>query len=169
MAHPYPPRWTDFSYAGRYRYALTFAVDGRRRAFADAEAVGLVLAQILRAAVETRFVVTAYCFMPDHLHLIAEGQTDEADCRAFIKLSKQYSGYYYKQASGERLWQRYLYDRVIREDRELALTVRYLLANPVRAGLVKHPSEYPFVGSQRYTVEELLAWSEYDKYGESSA
>ena len=38
---------------------------------------------------------------------------------------------------------------------EEAATIRYIIDNPVRAGLVKHPAEYPFTGSMRYTMEEL--------------
>jgi hypothetical protein len=50
---------------------------------------------------------------------------------------------------------------VIRDEQELAMTLRYLVANPVQAGLVKHPRDYPFLGSSKYTVDELLEWCEY--------
>jgi putative transposase len=161
MTHPYPPRWTAFSYIGRSRYAITFVTDARRTVFDNASDVDLVLTQILRAASELSFAVTAYCFMLDHLHLIVEGTADESNCRTFIKASKQYSGYYYKRSHEQRLWERYGHERVIRDDQELAMTVRYVVANPVRAGLVQHPRDYLFLGSQRYTVDELLQWCEY--------
>jgi REP element-mobilizing transposase RayT len=80
---------------------------------------------------------------------------------AFIKAAKQSSAYLHSRTFGRRLWKRYGHDRVIRNDSELALTLRYIVANPVRAGLVKHPRDYPFLGSQRYTLEELLRWCEY--------
>jgi hypothetical protein len=44
---------------------------------------------------------------------------------------------------------------VLREDIEEAATIRYIIDNPVRAGLVTRPAEYPFTGSTRYTMEEL--------------
>ena len=100
--------------------------------------------------------------MPDHLHLIVAGREDTSDVRRFIKLAKQYSGYYFKQLYGVQLWQRYGYERVIRDDVELALTIGYLLGNPVTAGLAGHPSKYPYIGSERYTMEELLAICEYE-------
>ena len=43
------------------------------------------------------------------------------------------------------------------------LTVGYIVANPVRAGLVRHPAEYPHIGSERYTVAELLEICEYSE------
>jgi putative transposase len=99
--------------------------------------------------------------MPDHVHLAAVGETDGSDGKRFIRAAKQYSGYYYGRGGNGRLWERYSYERVIRDDMELALTIGYLVENPVCAGLVAHPRDYPFLGSQRYTVAELLEWCEY--------
>jgi putative transposase len=102
--------------------------------------------------------------MPDHLHIIVRGETDKSDCKAFIKAAKQYSGYYHSQATnGTRLWERYGQDRVIRDEQELAMTIRYVVANPVRARLAAHPKDYPFLGSQTYSVDELLQWCEYSE------
>ena len=65
-----PGHLKGFSYVGLHRYSLTFCTDGRRRLFTDAAAVDLVVQQLLRAANEQKFAVIAYCFMPDHLHLL---------------------------------------------------------------------------------------------------
>lgn len=122
----------------------------------------LVRTQILRAAREASFEVTAYCFMPDHTHLVVAGREERSDVKRFIKLAKQYSGYYFKQRFGVQLWQRYGYERVIRDDPELALTIGYLLDNPVSARLAEHPLKYPYIGSERFTVDELVAMSEWE-------
>ena len=60
------------------------------------------------------------------------------------------------QKFGQVLWQRYGFEHSIRDEMELALTIRYVIANPVRAGLVIHPFEYPYLGSCKYSVEQLL-------------
>jgi len=100
--------------------------------------------------------------MPDHLHLVVEGLSDDADCKVFVKLVKQYAGYYYARAnSGARLWQRYGHDRIIRDDAELVDLVRYIVANPVKAGLASESRQYPFLGSQRWTLDELLEWCQH--------
>ncbi len=163
MPHPYPPRLPGFSYVGRYSYSLEFTTDGRQPILVDAAVVDLVLQQILRAASQYAFTVSAYCFMPDHVHLVVDASRDDSDCKAFIKAAKQFSGYYYSQAYGRRLWQRYGHERVVRDETERALTIRYVVANPVKAGLTRHPGEYPFLGSQRYTVEELLQVCDYSE------
>jgi len=43
------------------------------------------------------------------------------------------------------------------------MTIGYVVANPVRAGLAAHPRDYPFLGSSKYTIDELLAWCEYSE------
>jgi len=95
--------------------------------------------------------------MPDHLHLLVEGQTLEADCKRFINKSKQYSGFYFKQQFRDVLWQRYSFERVLRKDDDTLVVAKYILENPVRAGLVAAVEQYPFVGSFEYPLEDLLA------------
>ena len=127
-------------------YFLTFCSERRRTPFTNAEVVDLVLTQFLRAASEQHFELTAYLLHADHAHLIISGQADHSDCRAFIKLAKQYSGFYFKKCHGHQLWQRYGFERVIRDEKELAFTIGYVVANPVRAGLVDHPSSTRILG-----------------------
>jgi REP element-mobilizing transposase RayT len=151
MAHPYPSHHPDLPYTGQHAYFLTFCTYEREQIFTGGEPVDIVVTQILRAAECKRFEIPAYSFMPDHTHI------------AFIKAAKQYSGYHFRQAYGHRLWQRYGFERVLRGDLEVALTIGYIIGNPVRAGLAAHPSVYPYSGSTRYSMEELLAICEYDR------
>jgi len=95
--------------------------------------------------------------MPDHLHLLIEGTSDASDCRRFIKSAKQYSGYYFEKQSSQKLWQRYGLERVLRDEDATLVVARYILNNPVRGGLIADPRDYPFLGSDRYSVEEILA------------
>ena len=99
----------------------------------------------------------AYCFMPDHLHLLVEGKAEHSDCRRFIAKSKQYSGFYFSKRFGRRLWQRYSFERVLRDCEQTFVVARYVLENPVRAGLVAAIEDYPFVGSCVYALHELIA------------
>jgi putative transposase len=93
--------------------------------------------------------------MPDHAHFLIKGTYEAAEALTFISRAKPYSAFHYKSRFGCRLWQRYGYEHVLRENIEEAATIRYIIDNPVRAGLVKRPAEYPFAGSMRYTMEEL--------------
>jgi putative transposase len=151
-----PPRLKHFTYTGYYRYSLTFCSDQRRAIFRNHRPVDVVLSQISRASKERDFAVIAYCFMPDHLHLLVHGQSESADCKRFITIVKQYSAYYYSKEIGGKLWQRYGYERVLRKDEETCTVARYILENPVRAGLVACVEDYPFLGSLVCDRRDLL-------------
>lgn len=142
-----PGHLKDFSYRGLHRYSLTFCTNGRRRLFTDAAVVELVARQLLRAAHEQKFSVIAYCFMPDHLHLLIEGTTDNSDGKRFIKAFKQYSSDCCAQTHHRTLWRQHGFEHVLREDELTAEVVTYILRNPVRAGLAATVEEYPFAGS----------------------
>ena len=94
--------------------------------------------------------------MPDHCHLLIEGLATGSDFKRFCKLAKQRSGGVYARKRGGRLWQEGYHDRVLREGDSSLTVARYLLGNPVRAGLVAAPIDYPYLGSDRWTVAELI-------------
>jgi putative transposase len=156
MLTNHPAHLKAFDYVGLHRYFLTFCTNYRKKFFTDAATVELVLAQILRASIENRFAVIAYCFMPDHLHLLVEGESDSSDCLTVIKKAKQYSGFHFAQARREKLWQRYGYERVVRDEEHTLDVARYVLNNPLRAGLVADLRRYPFIGSVKYSLDQLI-------------
>ena len=151
-----PGHLKAFTYLGFYRYSVTLCTDHRRHVFTSNETVNLILEQISRAAGENQFAVIAYCFMPDHLHLLIEGQSESSDCRRFVARAKQYSGFYYSKAFDRRLWQRYGYEHVLRDDEETGAVARYILNNPIRAGLTEKVEDYPYVGSLVYELRDLM-------------
>lgn len=156
--HPYPKHLDAFDYRGPRRYFLTFCTANRQPHFTVAAQVALVEAHFLRTAGHMHFAVLAHCFMPDHLHAAVEGRSAGADLKAFISRMKQYTGFYFKKEFGRPLWQRYGYERIIREEEQTQAIVRYILENPIRAGLVQTVDGYPFVGSSEYTLDQLLAF-----------
>jgi putative transposase len=107
----------------------------------------VVRTQILIAAQACGFEVIAYCFMPDHVHLVAQGVTDAASLPEFMQRAKQRSGYHGKRVIGHSVWQAGYHDRVLRSEADTPAVVAYVLANPVRAGLVEKPGDYAFSGS----------------------
>jgi putative transposase len=125
--------------------------------FVDSDVVQLVLSQFLRAAVQEDFSVLAYCFMPDHVHFLVQGRSESSDGRRLIKLGKQYAGYAYSLKHGKKLWQPWGFERVLRDDDASVTVARYIVENPVRAGLAKSVFDYPFVGSQVYELKDLVA------------
>lgn len=151
-----PERLRGFSYVGFHRYSLTFCTDRRRPIFSGAETVDIVRVQILRAAQETSFAILAYCFMPDHVHLLASGLDEGADVERFARLSKQRSGYEYARRLGAALWQPSYFDHLLRSEDDTWSVIRYIVENPVRARLAREPRDYRFSGSQTYPLDVLI-------------
>jgi putative transposase len=150
-----PARLKAFDYVGYHRYFLTFCTNERRLVFIAPEPVACVLTQFRRAATAYGVALSAYCFMPDHVHLLAEGTHVNADGRTFISRAKQLSGFHFAKAFGHRLWQHYGYEHVLRAQEDTLGVARYLLANPIRAGLCDDVREYPYVGSDVYSIVEI--------------
>ena len=93
--------------------------------------------------------------MPDHVHLLLEGLTEDADLRFAIHNWKLRTGHAWKQRTGRRLWQQGFHDYVLRDQDSVFAFVQYIVANPVRAGLIDRAVQYPHTGSARYSMKEL--------------
>ena len=127
---------------------------------ADTATGSLVVRQFLRVASEQHFEAIAYCVMPDHFHALVQGDHADSDFTEMVRRWKQVTGYEWKH-SGHRnaLWQAGYFDRILREHDATEAVVRYIVANPLRAGLVTDIRDYALIGSGPYDIETLLASS----------
>ena len=119
-------------------YAITTVCRNRRPFLADFHTARLVI-RILREHQEHGYATTL-CFvvMPDHLHwLMALGE--ERDLSSVIRGVKALAS----KRSGHRLWQPGFYDHALRKDVDVKGVARYLVANPLRKGLVTQINDYP--------------------------
>ncbi len=155
-------RLKNFSYIGTYRYFVTICVDRKRNIFINNELVNLCITILHDLAEKYLFDIWVYCFMPDHLHILCEGRDEKSDFRKFISVFKQKSSYYvvrtfkfafYKNMT--KLWQENYFERVLRKEEDTIDVVKYILNNPVRKGLVKEYSNYPYSGSFKLEIKNL--------------
>ena len=151
-----PRRLDNFTYVGQNAYSVTICTYRRHPAFLDHEFTREAIARLLRTAGKFGFEVIAYCFMPDHVHLLLLGAREDSDFKAFIKSWNTQTGFYWRRRTTGRLWQDGYYERVIRSDVNVYFAAQYIVMNPVRAGLVHSPGDYEFSGSTRYTIAQLL-------------
>ncbi len=93
--------------------------------------------------------------MPDHLHLLVEGETSVSNLITFVHQLKQLTEFLHRRRNHRRLWQQGYYEHVVRNGEATLVVARYILANPVRAGLVHEPRDYPFSGSLVLDREQL--------------
>ncbi|MBN6773517.1 transposase [Pseudomonas granadensis] len=137
---------------GRYAevsriYLLTSNTDQRRPIFTDF-ALGKLVADQFQNAQESGLVNSlAWVVMPDHFHWLIELRTGSLS--ELMQKTKSLSTRSVRQATGENgmLWQRGFHDRALRKEDDLVKMARYVVANPLRAGLVEKLGEYPLWGA----------------------
>jgi REP element-mobilizing transposase RayT len=94
--------------------------------------------------------------MPDHVHLIFRVIIDR-EARQILSLPEIMSGikgassHAINKALGRKgaVWQPEFFDHIVRSSESLDEKIRYLRFNPVRAGLVDRPEDYPWLWTDR--------------------
>jgi REP element-mobilizing transposase RayT len=81
--------------------------------------------------------------MPDHFHWLVELRNSALEDLALRV--KSHTARNVNKALGRsgKFWQRGFHDRAIRYEEDLQSVARYIVANPVRAGLVRRVQDYP--------------------------
>ena len=157
MAPRRPARLRSFSYRGKYQYYVTFCTFERRDFFTRTEVVDPVRAQFLQTFQEREFALLAAVFMPDHVHLLIEGLSDDADFKGTMMVARQRWTMAFKQrVATPSLWQDAYFERVLRREDQVHTTASYIVENPVRAGLAEKPEEYPYVWSRFHPALKRL-------------
>lgn len=101
------------------------------------------LAQLKR---ELGVRVYAYCLLPDHVRLIANpGDAPESLGVMMKHLAGRHSQLLNSLAARQgRIWEGRFRSTPIQAERYLLSCMRYVETSPVRAGLARHPEQYPW-------------------------
>ena len=117
----------------------------------SASEFGLLARGIAERRAEHRFLLTAWVFLPDHWHAIfcPPFPLTIATVMESIKVAvtKRINR---ARCERGRLWQPRYFDRAVRTVREYHEKVEYIHLNPVRAGLVKRPGDWPWSSVHEY-------------------
>jgi REP element-mobilizing transposase RayT len=95
--------------------------------------------------------------MPDHLHALVEGMQADSDFLRFVAMFKQRAAFRHTRQRSAALWQEGFFEHVLRDEDDLESVAAYIIENPIRAGLCRDVSEYPHLGSGRYSLEQLAS------------
>ncbi len=127
-------------------FNITIDALERRPYFEQREFNNEVVAILRGLAEKYECSIQIYCLMPTHLHmLIRPGLRSLVD---FIGEFKKKTADLARETRGiTKLWQRSFFDHRLRSDESAAEQYDYLRANPVRAGLVTNPNDWPWTGS----------------------
>ncbi|HWA82166.1 MAG TPA: transposase [Fimbriimonadaceae bacterium] len=114
---------------------------------------------LFEAAADNRTEVAIYCFMPDHLHTILKGVDHLSRPKRAMNAFKYATDQWLAANQPDFEWQEDYHDHIIRNGEDGDKHVVYIACNPVRAGLVESPLDYPSTGSSAADWRELLVTS----------
>lgn len=125
-------------------YAITTVSHGRLPLFTQPALSAAVIAEIGQAADAGWLQSYAWVLMPDHVHwLFVLRRGDLSGC---VQAFKSRAAHAVNRLQGRHgpVWQPGFYDHRLRDDDDLHAQARYIVANPLRSGLVARIEDYPY-------------------------
>jgi len=125
-------------------YHVIAATKDRRPLFAEYDRGRFVVKALIRGQHASIATTIAYVVMPDHLHWLMQLR-QRVDLSACVGNIKSYSARLLNASLGTKgpVWQRGFFESALRRECDLIALSRYIVANPLRAGLVEHVGDYP--------------------------
>ena len=128
-------------------YLVTTVTRDRRRLFEDFEVGTIVSRTLAQPALWPDADLLAWTLMPDHLHLLVQLRAG-GDLSMLMQRLKAVTSLEAGRLVGPGgIWQHGFHDRAVRKEESLRDVARYVIANPIRAGLVARVADYPFWNS----------------------
>jgi len=127
-------------------YLLTTSTASRAPIFSDFNSASIAANTMSQIEKAGHIQSLAYVIMPDHIHWLIQ-LNGSLGLSGVMRSFKGYSANKLNQLrnmAGSPVWQRGYYDRALRSEDDLLAVARYIVANPLRAKLVKRLGEYPF-------------------------
>ena len=136
-AHASALRKGRFSEPGRL-YVVTAVTLHREPVFAHFSAARRLVKAFRTEEEMARAQTLAFVVMPDHFHWLMR-LGDGASLPTVVRAVKAVTAH----RLGRPVWQHGFHDRALRRDEDLSVVARYIVANPLRAGLAKRLGDYP--------------------------
>ncbi|KXS38421.1 MAG: hypothetical protein AWU55_1397 [Halomonadaceae bacterium T82-2] len=128
----------------RHVYLVTTCTHQRSPLMMDWRAARLVVREMQQLHEEQWLHSQSFVVMPDHVHwLFMLG-----DACSLSQVVKRFKGRsarslnHYLQRRGP-VWETGFHDRLLRREEDMKAVARYIIANPLRAGLVESVGQYP--------------------------
>jgi putative transposase len=126
-------------------YLVTIVTQGGRPLFNRLECGRVVVCSLQYAEKFGIASTLAYVVMPDHSHWLMslENQSSLSNVVGRIKRNTSRQINRHLGYTGVGVWQRGFHEHALRGEEDVRDVARYIVANPLRAGLVKRVGDYP--------------------------
>ncbi len=136
-----------------YPHHIVERGNNRERVFVKPKHYEKYLSFLMKYSEEKQAAILAYCLMPNHVHLLVRPSGGETLAKMMQGVTLSYSKYFNKeQGRTGRVWECRYYSTVIDGDSYLWTVSKYIENNPVRAGIVKKPEDYPYSSAKAHLL-----------------
>ena len=124
---------------------MTFTTHGRCPLFENHERATCLARCLHGLALWQHTQLIAWVLMPDHMHLLIR-LSGKDSLQTVVQKLKSNTAREIKSLDLEigQVWAVAFHDRALRKDEDLRLIARYVVLNPVRAGLACRTGDYPY-------------------------
>jgi putative transposase len=130
--------------------------NNRQPIFASSADYQALLDLLLENAKKFEVAIHAYVLMSNHFHLLATPSTPDGLPQMMQAVGRRYVRYFNdSQHRSGTLWEGRYKSTVIQTDRYLLACMAYIDLNPVRAGLVAQPQDYPWSSHGHYVGRRI--------------
>ena len=142
------PRLPRLSASGVPQHVIQRGNNRQVTFFCDQD-YGVYLDKLKDYAIKYDVAVHAYVLMTNHIHLLMTPVYEKGVSQLMQSLGRYYVRYV-NQTHGRSgtLWEGRYKSTLVDSERYLLSVSRYIELNPVRAGMVEHPAEYPWSSYQ---------------------
>lgn len=144
---PRPPR---LAIAGA-TYHITAGGNNGEPIFADDADRNAYLTRLVKMVHVMQIRILAYVLMSNHIHLVLQTTTPNISA-GLHRLQGPYAAYYNRRhGRTDHVFGKRFQSGLVEDDIYLLALTRYIHRNPVRAGLVRQPEDYPWSSFRSYT------------------
>jgi len=134
-----------------YPHHLIQRGNNRQAIFSSSADYEVLLSMLEEHSVKSSVAIHAYVLMSNHFHLLATPETAEGIPGMMQAVGRRYVRQFnQRQGRTGTLWEGRYKSTLIQAERYLLACMVYFDLNPVRAGLVGDPGDYPWSSHQHY-------------------
>ena len=129
-------------------YFITTCTAKRRKILANPNVAAILLEEWKTAKDRHNWYVGRYVIMPDHVHFFCTPSNEAKDLSHFMKFWKEWTSKRIIKICHLKghIWESEFFDHLLRSEESYSQKWNYVYHNPVRAGLVKIPDDWPWQG-----------------------
>lgn len=134
----------------KYPHHVTQRGSRRQETFFSDDDYRQYLKLVSEACQKHKTAVWAYCLMPNHVHLVMVPRKEDGLRASLAEAHRQYARHInFRQDWRGHLWQERFHSCPM-DETHLLSAVRYVEQNPVKAGLVRRPADWPWSSARAH-------------------